>query len=521
MHSRIKERARPILRALVNLLVVSSCADAGQATPSGSNAGPAVPAAVTPNSSIAGSQSAAPTAKPAAAQPPTAAAMGGGPDEAMALPATPSAQAPATPSSDTVAAATEMPCLVSETVAAKCGTCHGATPIGGAPMPLVTYADFMKPASTMPGMKVHELVKLRLHDAAKPMPPGGMLQSHEMAALDNWLDSGALPAPAGQAACTKLPERAPITRLEPGPGETCYDFKVHASTTSVDDAPYDVGQGEHYEQFYYKAPWVDGSVATSFGGDYDNLKVLHHWLLFSTSEDQPEGAHITAPLPTLNGVNAQMLAGWAVGGPTTVLPKDVGFQLPPKGGQLNVQWHFYNSTNEQQFDKSSVQVCTVPPGTRPHTAAVTWVGTEDLNGNVWLGGPGMPAKQESKFSGTCNPSRAGMDANEPIHIIGFTPHMHRIGTNAKATVNKKDGTKEVIFDNPFDFNYQVAYTRYYDLQPGDTLTAECTFNNTNNFGVPFGESSDSEMCYLFTVSWPARALDNGVPSLIGATNTCW
>jgi hypothetical protein len=29
------------------------------------------------------------------------------------------------------------------------------------------------------------------------------------------------------------------------------------------------------------------------------------------------------------------------------------------------------------------------------------------------------------------------------------------------------------------------------------------------------------MCYNFTMAYPAHALENGVPSLIGATNTCW
>src|SRR5262245_31980179 len=35
-----------------------------------------------------------------------------------------------------------MPCDVTKVVAAKCQNCHGATPIGGAPMPLMTQADF-------------------------------------------------------------------------------------------------------------------------------------------------------------------------------------------------------------------------------------------------------------------------------------------------------------------------------------------------------------------------------------------
>ena len=37
-----------------------------------------------------------------------------------------------------------------------------------------------------------------------------------------------------------------------------------------------------------------------------------------------------------------------------------------------------------------------------------------------------------------------------------------------------------------------------------------------HLSVAFGPSSDQEMCYQFAFSYPARALDNGVISLIGA-----
>ncbi|HKU38716.1 MAG TPA: hypothetical protein VJR89_11230, partial [Polyangiales bacterium] len=49
--------------------------------------------------------------------------------------------------------------------------------------------------------------------------------------------------------------------LVPQPGEKCYEFKTHQSTTKVDAAPYSIGMGEHYEQFYFKAPWPNGTVA--------------------------------------------------------------------------------------------------------------------------------------------------------------------------------------------------------------------------------------------------------------------
>jgi hypothetical protein len=425
-----------------------------------------------------------------------------------------------------------LPCGVSEVLKTGCQTCHGATPIGGAPMPLVTFADLHRPAKTQPTMKVYQLVQQRIHDEMKPMPPTSSppLSAAHLTALDTWLQAGAVTATdGGDATCGTQMDPPTVEGnkdgstgpLVAGPNETCYEFKVHQSTTMVDATPYSIVAGEHYEQFYYKVPWPKDTVATAYGTRMDNAKVLHHWLLFSTLENEVEGFHKTAPLPTLIGTNPVLLAGWAVGGPNLVAPDDVGFELPDPGAQINVQWHFYNSGSAPENDASSVQICTVPKSMRKNIGGITWLGTEDLNGNIWTGGPGMPAGRESTFTTTCVPGRRGLGANDSIHIIGFEPHMHRIGKNMKTEVKHVDGTMETLFDKPFTFGSETHYYQDYELKPGEQLVTSCTFNNTNSFGVPFGESSDSEMCYQFVFAWPAHALTNGAFSLLGVPDTCW
>ncbi len=419
-----------------------------------------------------------------------------------------------------------LPCDVQKALAQNCATCHGTEPIGGAPMPLVTWDDFQKAAPTMPTKKVHEVVKLRINDKARPMPPGATMSEPHLTMLNTWLTGGATAGGETDKTCDAAPPanepgKLSFGPLTPLPGEKCYDFPVHNGVGITDKTPYEVVPGEHYVQFYYDAPWPTGTLGTRYGAKYDNQKVIHHWLMFGSDEFDAAGSYKVAPLPTLLGVNAYLIAGWAVGGANMEMPEDVGFELPPEGHKIDIQWHYYNTTSQTTTDSSAVQVCTMPAGSRKNVAAITWVGTEDLNGNVWFGGAGMPAHQMSTFGGTCNPLRAGMNATDPIKIIGFWPHMHQLGVNMKTVINRKGGMKETVFDKPFDFNYQIHYMQNHDLNPGDTLTATCTFNNTTDRGVPFGESSDTEMCYNFVMSYPAHALENGVPSLIGATNTCW
>jgi hypothetical protein len=84
-----------------------------------------------------------------------------------------------------------------------------------------------------------------------------------------------------------------------------------------------------------------------------------------------------------------------------------------------------------------------------------------------------------------------------------------------------DGTVHKVFDEPFSFGNETHYYVDHELKPGEQLITSCTFFNDNDFGVPFGESSDTEMCYQFTFAYPAHAISNGAPSLLGVTDTCW
>ena len=153
---------------------------------------------------------------------------------------------------------------------------------------------------------------------------------------------------------------------------------------------------------------------TRFGAKYDNLKVLHHWLLFTSSMAASKvGTHETTTGSTL-GDTSQLIAGWAVGGDHVTFPADTGLELTTSG-ILNLQWHFYNQGTTNELDQTRVQVCVAPRSARPNIGSLTFLGTENLGSLI-----GMPPKTMSKYGGACV-----NDSGKPITIFGFTPHMHR------------------------------------------------------------------------------------------------
>jgi hypothetical protein len=297
--------------------------------------------------------------------------------------------------------------------------------------------------------------------------------------------------------------------LVPRDGEKCYEFRTHGQSSPTDTSKFDVPVDESYNQFYFDVPWGPGEVATRFGAKLDNVQVLHHWLAFASDRDLPAGTVERNVTGTTIGENAHLIGGWAVGGCNVEFPPDMGLRLR-SSGKIMIQWHHYNYTGMPQQDGTTIQFCTVQESTRENIGGITWLGSENIYAQ-----PG----QKAETFGTCV-----NDSQKPITIVAFWPHMHEIGIHMKSEVQRGGaGAWSEVFSKPFSFNHQVHYkqTPHLVLQPGDQIRSTCTFMNTTSGPVGFGQSSKAEMCYQFAYSYPEGALDNGVLSLIGATNTCW
>lgn len=424
-----------------------------------------------------------------------------------------------------------LPCEVSQLMQTHCAECHGAMPKNGAPMPLVSHADLTAPARSNPMRKVYELVAERIEDRARPMPPDPTKRMPDaaIAQFKGWSAAGAL---AG-AACTPGQTAAASGGAAGGPAATegtaatsgekaadieeCFELRAHGQATPGDKSPYTVPTGENYTSFIFKAPWSKPAQGLRFRHLPDNAAVLHHWLLFSETANVPDGAvqpcDLDGPTGILCGAadTRALITGWAPGRGDFTLPADVGLELPAPGKMLAVEFHYYNSGNASAQDRSGLEVCTTSTF-RKNTASISWLGTETIN---------VPARSKGTAAGTCSPSRKGMNATDPIHVLYSWPHMHKRGTHLKSIVNRAGGGTEVMYDGAFNFEFQVIYDTPVLLNPGDTVTTTCTFDNTSDREINFGASTEMEMCFNFTYAWPAHALDNPGGAIGESLNACF
>jgi hypothetical protein len=344
------------------------------------------------------------------------------------------------------------------------------------------------------------------------MPPASSpaIPAADLAKLNTWLTGGA----KGVASCgtttpdagAPKPDAGNTTPTNSGgsggankdpidyrdPNLKCYEFRAY--TQGNKSAAYSVPTTpDLYVNFNIRAPWTGTQYIRSFRSLIDNKTVLHHWLFFRNMRPQAE----TVSRSSGTHPNDEMLYGWAPGGDDMYMHKDVGMAIP-SGSTFTLELHYNNRTGRAAPDRSGVEICVTP--TKPDkVAGLSWVGTDAISG--------------TSATGTCRPT-----SNQTAHIIATQPHMHVKGRHMKVVQTKRNGQKTTIHDKPFDFNYQRMYLENITVEPGDSLQTTCTYSSPARFGT----ATTDEMCYYFSIHWPAGALrsNNAIANLIHGDNTC-
>ena len=201
----------------------------------------------------------------------------------------------------------------------------------------------------------------------------------------------------------------------------------------------------------------------------------------------PPGTHHTllARGATLDSGNIVYASG--VGTNELVFPPGKGLKLGA-GSLVALQLHVFNTTDTPMSGSSGVEVLEVPESEVTEEVDLFLPGPRDL---------AIPPQQTSMASGTCT-------VRGRQTLFALFPHIHQLGTHLKTTLTV-GGAPRVIHDADYQFDEQA----FLEIEPitldaGDTITSECTWNNTTNDTVTYGESSTTEMCYSILFRYPAQ-----------------
>jgi len=113
---------------------------------------------------------------------------------------------------------------------------------------------------------------------------------------------------------------------------------------------------------------------------------------------------------------------------------------------------------------------------------------------------------------------AEITAGQPVRIWGLLPHTHLRGVRWQYTLEKPDGTSEIILDVPrYDFNWQTYYLfeKPLDIPAGAKIKSMAWYDNSASNksnpdpskDVKWGDQTWEEMQYTgFLYSVPSRRL---------------
>ena len=214
-------------------------------------------------------------------------------------------------------------------------------------------------------------------------------------------------------------------------------------------------------------------------------KGTHHTVL--TIGDEPSAADGITKCSAQT--NAQRnIGGSGVGTNDFVLPDGLAMRLRA-GQQLLLNLHLFNVTDSQLVGTSGMLI--KPVDEKDVTQLAEGVLAGPLALNIPVGGPTVQ-------SGNCTFKEDGT-------IFATLPHMHQLGIHMKTTAHSSLDGDVVMHDGDYSFDEQVIYSfdKEVHMKAGDKVQIDCTYMNTTNKPVNWGDSSLAEMCFAGLFRYPA------------------
>ena len=184
-----------------------------------------------------------------------------------------------------------------------------------------------------------------------------------------------------------------------------------------------------------------------------------------------------------------MLFAAGVGTDDLEFPGGVALKIEA-GQQLDLNLHLYNLSDSPISGSSGVMTKFITEAEVQQEAEVVFGGAELFA----IGANPI----EQTISGGCAFTQSAT-------VVALWPHMHQIGHRMRAVHRTAAGATTTIFDELFDFNEQHNYILPQPVQvaAGDRFDIDCVYRNTTGNIVFYGDSSESEMCYLGIYRYPA------------------
>jgi len=283
------------------------------------------------------------------------------------------------------------------------------------------------------------------------------------------------------------------------------------STPAVDAGP--SGEGERYALSYGPITIQPGDEDTQCIwlrlSNETPIKVRRmHNLLSSSShhlivyKDDMDTTEQTTPVPCQPFTGALNASGMIAPIMITqraddelLLPEGVAYTLDAHQ-MVKLEMHFVNTTDQPVEATATVQFYRADESTIDHEADILFIGSPDIN---------IPAgASQTLHQFFTVPDDLDLSQS---NIFAITGHTHRFGTDMQVRVGMKNGPLESVYA-PEPFLWSEPETTRHDpgfgIPVGGGFDFECSYVNTSNESVGFGESAKEEMCFFWAYYYPSQ-----------------
>ncbi len=251
--------------------------------------------------------------------------------------------------------------------------------------------------------------------------------------------------------------------------------------------PYTLQPGdEEYFCYAMRLPADRDIVITKLTPTYG--EGTHHILFSQTLAPEPDGFSDCNVLIRTTWV--PLYAGGLDSGPLA-LPENTGFKTFERGQQVVMQLHLQNATDEPitATTKMRIDFLDATPDIQP--ASIFGLDNRKID---------IPAHTSS------HKSEMSCRIDKDLEVFAVMGHMHKYGVHLDVSRGATAGA-EMLYEEVWDFEQQPVTPASFHINPNDNLFLRCTHENKTDTPVPYGESSDTEMCSFVMYYAPATALD--------------
>lgn len=312
------------------------------------------------------------------------------------------------------------------------------------------------------------------------------LTDEQVRMLKQWSASG---APRGDAKKEPAPPKFPDGWVLGKPDlilKSERPFKLDAEGRDV------------YRNFVFKTDFKETKWVRAIDVRPGNRKVVHHVIAFldeqgrsiALEQKENDGQPGYTTFGGVGFVPSGALGGWAPGLQPRLSPEGTAFELKP-GTTIVLQVHYHKSGKPEE-DQTELAIYFADEAPK-RTLQLAWIANPLFR---------IPPGAKDHL--------VTMRFPVPVDVTAYAamPHMHLLGKEMKAWVEKPDGsTVPLVWVKDWEFNWQFIYTfkEPVKIPRGSTIRVEARYdnsadnpNNPNNPPKPvtWGEQTTDEMMLL-------------------------